>query len=229
VPYFYATRREGDLVVIAGADARHLAGPLRARVGERISVVDPAGFLLSVRLSSVSSREVAGTVVETQPHDPEPRAKVTVGISLLPAQQLEYTLSRCTELGAASFLLIAAERSVSRAVKPDRWAAICREAAMLAGRLRIPSVSGPVPLREALSEDGLMLDRSGESRLIDRIKGDCTLLIGPEGGWSPAELELGAGRLVTMGPRNLRADTAAIAALGVIVVSGTGTAHGSGP
>ncbi len=216
-------------MVIGGADARHLAGPLRARVGERISVVDPAGFLLSVQLSSVSSREVVGTVVETRPHDPEPRAKIAMGISLLPAQQLEYALSRCTELGAYSFLLIRADRSVSKAVKPERWAAICREAAMLAGRLRIPSVSDPIPLREALSEDALMLDRSGQSHLVDRAKGDCTLLIGPEGGWSPAELELGSGRLVTMGPRNLRADTAAIAALGVIVVSSAGTAHGSGP
>src|SRR5437588_7800248 len=64
VPYFYATRRVGDVVVIAGADARHLAGPLRARVGELISVVDPAGVRLSVRLSSVSSREGVGTLAE---------------------------------------------------------------------------------------------------------------------------------------------------------------------
>src|SRR5207237_9799745 len=72
VPYFYATRREGDLVVIAGADARHLAGPLRARGGERISVVGPAGFLLWVGRSSVSSREVAGTGVEARPHHQNP-------------------------------------------------------------------------------------------------------------------------------------------------------------
>src|ERR1700738_5702152 len=71
MPFFYATRRDGDRVEILGPDARHLAGPLRARPGETIAVVDPSGLVLSVRLETVSSREVAGTVVGGRPHQPE--------------------------------------------------------------------------------------------------------------------------------------------------------------
>ena len=166
MPFFYATRRDGDRVEILGPDARHLAGPLRARPGELIAVVDPAGSLLTVRLDAVSSREVAGSVVASRPHDPEPRLQVTMALALLPAAALEHSLSRSTELGAHAFLLVAADRSVARAAKLERWATICREAAMLAGRLVVPAVAGPVSLREVLAgENVAVLDAAGTSRL----------------------------------------------------------------
>jgi len=75
MPYFFATRRDGDRVEILGPDARHLAGPLRARPGELISVVDPAGSLLTVRLDAVSSREVSGSVVASQAANPRTTAQ----------------------------------------------------------------------------------------------------------------------------------------------------------
>ena len=215
--FFYATRRDGDRVEILGADARHLAGPLRARVGERISVVDPAGQLLSVELDSVSVREVVGRVVASRPYDPEPRASITLAMAMLPAASLEHVLSRCTELGAAGFLLVQAERSVARGAKPERWSSICREAAMLAGRLRVPAVRGPVGFRELLADPAvLVLDPDGDRSLRDALptgRINLSMAIGPEGGWSPAEKEAAAGRLFTLGPRTLRADTAAVAAL----------------
>src|ERR1700738_4160245 len=94
MPFFYATRRDGDRVEILGRDARHLAGPLRARPGELIAVVDPAGSVLTVKLDSVSSREVAGSVVASRPHDPEPRLQVTMALALLPAAALGDSPSR---------------------------------------------------------------------------------------------------------------------------------------
>ncbi len=223
MPFFYATRRDGDRVEILGLDARHLAGPLRARPGELISVVDPAGALLTVRLDAVSTREVAGTVVATRPHHPEPRLTVTLAIALLPAAALEHSLSRATELGAHAFLLVAAERSVARAAKPERWATICREAAMLAGRLVVPSVAGPVSLPEVLAGGNVaVLDGAGRSRLAAVSFGSAvTLAIGPEGGWSPAERAAAGDRIFSLGPRNLRADTAALAGL-AMVLAGSG-------
>jgi 16S rRNA (uracil1498-N3)-methyltransferase len=215
MPYFYATRRDGDRVEILGADARHLAGPLRARPGELIAVVEPAGSLLTVRLDAVSTREVSGTVVETRSHNPEPRQRVTMAIALLPAAALEHSLSRCTELGAHAFLLVAADRSIAKAAKPDRWATICREAAMLAGRLQVPVVAGPISFRELLAGEGVaVLDAAGTSRLSGADLGRAaTLAIGPEGGWSAGERSAAGGRLLSLGPRILRADTAAVAGL----------------
>ena len=223
MPFFFATRRDGDRVEILGPDARHLAGPLRARPGELIAVVDPAGSLLTVRLDTVSSREVAGSVVASRPHDPEPRLKVTLAVALLPGAALEHSLSRATELGAHAFLLVAADRSVARAAKPERWATICREAAMLAGRLVVPAVAGPLSLAEVLAGESVaVLDGMGSSRLATASFGSAvTIAIGPEGGWSSAERAAAGDRLFSLGPRNLRADTAALAGLAV-VLAGSG-------
>jgi 16S rRNA (uracil1498-N3)-methyltransferase len=218
MPFFYASHRDGDRVEISGADARHLAGPLRARVGERIAVVDPAGELLSIELGSVSSREIVGRVVSARPWDPEPRTKVTIAIAMLPAAALEHVLSRCTELGAAAFLLVQAERSVARGAKPERWSSICREAAMLAGRLSVPEVHGPITFGRLLeAPDVFVLDPEGGRPLRTRQPA-VTLAIGPEGGWSAAEKEAAGERLVSLGSRTLRADTAALAALAAALV-----------
>ena len=220
MPHFYPTRRDGDLVEISGPDARHLAGPLRARVGERIAVVDPAGFLLSVKLTSVSARQVTGTVVESRPHRPEPSTRLTMAIAMLPAASLEHVLSRCTELGAHAFVLVDSERSVARGAKPERWATICREAAMLAGRLSVPAVSGPLSTAELVRVMApVMLDSRAGSRLTAMALGaNEVLAIGPEGGWSPAELAL-TERRARLGATTLRADTAAVAALTAALVA----------
>ena len=139
MPYFFA-KRSGDRVTIDGHDARHLARSLRARAGDVISVIDPEGLLLSVRLEQVSSSWVIGRVESQQEHHSEPERAITLAVAMLPASSLDLVLSRCTEAGASSFQLIAADRSVARWGRPHRWAKICREAAMLAGRLQMPQV-----------------------------------------------------------------------------------------
>jgi 16S rRNA (uracil1498-N3)-methyltransferase len=212
LPYFFASR-EGRRVEIRGPDARHLARALRAKPGERISVVEPEGRLLTVRLSAVDPSLVRGVVEEETEHHPEPERRVVLAVAMLPAPALDLVLSRCTEAGAAGFLLVAAERSVGRGIRPERWAAICREAAMLAGRLRVPEVSGPLPFAQAWrgASNPLLLDRSGPPMAAQG--GEATLFIGPEGGWTPTELEAAGDRRASLGPRNLRADTAALVGL----------------
>ena len=212
MPYFFG-RRQGGRVEIEGADARHLARSLRVRAGERISVVEPEGRLLTVRLRSVSPGLVVGEVEAEAEHRPEPERRITLAVAMLPAPALDLVLSRCTEAGAAAFVLLAADRSVGRGARPDRWGSVCREAAMLAGRLQVPEVSGPLPFAQAwaAAPSPLLLDRPGPSR--PSLADSSTLFVGPEGGWSPAELALAGERCASLGPRNLRADTAALVAL----------------
>jgi len=184
-------------------------------VGEEIEVVDPAGLMLTLRLDRVSAERVEGTVVAERPHNPEPQARIVIAVAHLPAPALELVLSRCTEAGAFAFHIVQADRSVARGSKPERWRTICREAAMLAGRLAVPEVLGPTPLEEviALDEYPVMLARSASTRLADMLEPqNLTLLIGPEGGWSEREMALVSVK-ATLGPRNLRADTAALVAL----------------
>ena len=186
-------------------------------MGEEIEVIDPDGFLLTVRLDHVSPERVEGDVVSERVHQPEPVAHITVAVANLPAPALELVLSRCTEVGAFAFHVVQAERSVARGAKTERWNTICREAAMLAGRLRVPPVAGPTPLDEVLSAAAhpVMLVRGAATDLADLHEPrDLTLLVGPEGGWSEREEALAITK-AGLGPRNLRAETAAIAGLSV--------------
>jgi 16S rRNA (uracil1498-N3)-methyltransferase len=220
LPAFFA-RREGSRAVIEGGDARHLARSLRARVGEEIEVIDPAGFMLVVRLEAVSPDRVEGVVISERPHQPEPLAKITVAIANLPAPALELVLSRCTEAGAFAFIVFRADRSVARGAKAERWQAICREAAMLAGRLRVPEVTSISSLEEVLQNSAypVMLVRGAAQKLARMSEPrDLTLLVGPEGGWSERELNLAAVK-ADLGPRNLRADTAALVGVSVALAA----------
>ena len=216
MPAFFA-HREGDRAVIEGDDAQHLARSLRARVDQHIEVVDPAGYLLDVRLDHVGAARVEGIVVAEREHHPEPAARITIAIANLPAPALELVLSRCTEAGAAAFVVFHADRSVGRGEKVARWTAICREAAMLATRLRVPEVSIAASTDAVVKalEHPVMLARDAPTRLAD-LDGprDMTLMIGPEGGWTERERAL-VSNAASLGRRNLRADTAALVALAV--------------
>ncbi len=220
MPAFYG-RREGDRVVIEGADARHLARSLRARPGETIQVVDPEGWMLRVRLESVSDARIEGTIASEREHAPEPARHVVVAIAHLPSNALELVLSRCTEVGASAFHIVQAHRSVARGARQERWQTIIREAAMLAGRIRVPIVAGPSPLAEVIAErpNPVMLARGAPKPLAElQLPREVTLLIGPEGGWTDKELAM-VPEQAGLGPRNLRADTAAIVATAIAVGS----------
>ena len=183
--------------------------------------MDPAGFMLIVRLDVVSPDRVEGVVVSERPHQPEPVAKITIAIANLPAPALELVLSRCTEAGAFAFHVFQADRSVARGAKVERSHTICHEAAMLAGRLRVPGVDSVASLEAVLEVDAnpVMLVRGAPQKLARMAEPrDLTLLIGPEGGWSDRELGLVAVK-ADLGPRNLRADTAALVGLSVALAA----------
>lgn len=220
MPFFFA-EREGDRAIIRGSDASHLARALRARPGEEIQVVDAQGFLLTVRVETVSSSLITGRIVAEEEHHAEPARHVVVAIAHLPAASLDLVLSRCTEVGASAFHIVQADRSVARGARPDRWQTIVREAAMLAGRLRVPLVAGPSPLAEVIDErpNPVMLVRGAPTALAAMPRQrEVTLLIGPEGGWTDRELAM-VNDHAGLGPRNLRADTAAIVATAIAVGS----------
>ena len=221
MPHFFG-ERSGDVVRITGADARHLVRSLRARPGEAVLVVQPEGRLLLVRLRSVSDSLAEGVVESERDHRPEPAARITMALAMLPAASLEESLARCTELGAFEFVLVQAERSVGRGAKPERWAAICREAAMLAGRLRVPEVAAPRPFADVWRDaaEPFLLHPGADRRLAQAPSPrDVTLFIGPEGGWAQPEINRAGDRVLSLGPRNLRAQNAAATALVVALAA----------
>jgi 16S rRNA (uracil1498-N3)-methyltransferase len=224
----------GDTVRLEGEVAHQITRVLRMKPGDEVVLLDGLGWEYRVSLVSFGQEEVTGQLLEKRACPADPAHKVTLYLSLLnKPDKFEWALQKCTELGAARFVPMIAERSVASAPgsgKMERWERIIQEAAEQSGRAILPSLEQTVSLGDALRTA-----RADETciALMPALGADCSvrqaleaspkkvsLFIGPEGGFTEAELEQaqGAGvQLVTLGPRTLRAETAAVTALTVVM------------
>jgi 16S rRNA (uracil1498-N3)-methyltransferase len=199
---------------LSDADHHHLARVLRLLPGAEITVGDGAGRWRAARLSGSAMLEPVGEVVA----DPQPDPPITVAFALVKGERPELTVQKLTELGADRIVPFVAERSVVRwdpakaARQVERLEAIAREAAMQCRRTWLPDVRSVVDFAEAAALPGAALaDRDGEPPSLARP----VVLVGPEGGWSPAEraAKLPHVRLMSY---VLRAETASITICGVL-------------
>lgn len=198
--------------VLSADDRHHLSRVLRLRDGDALTVCDAAGRW---RPASFGDRLVAsGDVVEVPP----PAREVAVGFALIKSGRPELVVQKLTELGVDRILLLSAERSVvmwdegKAAVQLHRLTRVVREAGMQSRRVRLPVLE---PLRQAsvvARDPTVAMAEPGGSGLDGDVG---VLLIGPEGGWT--EAELGDRRRVGLGSTVLRAETAAIAAGALMV------------
>ncbi len=203
---------------LAPADAHHLLRVLRLRPGERLTVGDGAGRWRLCRLGAGGHLEPEGELQQ----DPRPSPPVVVGFALTKGAKPELAVQKLTELGVDAIVPFTAERSVVRwdqsqaAAHAQRWRRIAREAAAQCRRTWIPEVADVTTFAALAARAG----GPGRPALADPAGGPPAaahplVLVGPEGGWSEAELELAAAHglpRVRLGPHVLRAETAAIAA-----------------
>nr|WP_211160502.1 16S rRNA (uracil(1498)-N(3))-methyltransferase [Microbacterium sp. MF43] len=222
----------GDAVVLTGSEAHHAATVRRVRVGEEVTVGDGRGAWLTGRCESVASREVV-VRIERRTDAPAPRPRIVLVQALAKGDRDELAIQAATELGVDEIVPWQAARSVSRwdAAKAEkgraRWATIVREAAKQAHRAWIPEVgplvtTGQLTARLAASR-GLVLEPTGDERLAGLVvtgdDRDLVLVVGPEGGIAPEELDSFAqsgADLVRLGDSVLRTSTAGPAALAVV-------------
>jgi 16S rRNA (uracil1498-N3)-methyltransferase len=144
--------------------------------------------------------------------------------------RLDYMVQKATEMGVARMQPVMTERTVAERINLERMRANVIEAAEQCGVLRVPTVSGPAPLSAVLASwdpvrrlifcDEAAAVTSPLSVLSALQPGPVAVLIGPEGGFSPAErtaiLAQSAAVPISLGPRVMRADTAAVAALALV-------------
>ena len=217
---------------LTGDQAAHLGRVLRAQPGQVYDIV-ANGFLHRAEITSVSDNEIRFTLHE------ELEADAALPIHLLLAvfkfDHFEWAIEKATELGVARITPILARRTEKHLAQAaskrvERWRRIALEAAKQSRRTDIPEINDPSPLSDALTaetaplrillsetEQGLHL-ASALSTESGAPAPDLALAIGPEGGWAPAEISLFSTHNwthVTLGPRILRAETAAIAALAI--------------
>ncbi|MDR2983978.1 MAG: 16S rRNA (uracil(1498)-N(3))-methyltransferase [Nocardiopsaceae bacterium] len=232
-------------ITLGGAEGRHATTVRRLRPGERVDVTDGAGLLAECEVIAAKpgSGELDLTVLAMR-REPPPRCRVTVVQAILKGDRGELALELMTEVGIDTIVPWAAERSVAR-WRPDRedkalsrWRTSAREAAKQSRRARFPDVTeqastAPAAARVAGADLALLLDAEAElllSELRLPTEGEIVLIVGPEGGVSPAETaELTAAGAVSvrLGPSVLRGSTAGAVA-GALVLSGCGR-WASGP
>lgn len=223
----------GDEVVLDEAQAHQISQVLRLRPQTPLVLLDNAGWAYEVALLQVDKRQVRGRVVSRTPAPGEPTTQLTLYQALLKADKFEWVLQKGTELGVARFVPLLSERSVVQEVSQNklaRWERIITEAAEQSGRGRVPPLISPTPFAEAVTQlppDTLALIPYEQEKatplktpLAALSRCPVTLFIGAEGGWSEAEVALAKRhgvQAVTLGPRILRAETAAVVAAALVL------------
>jgi 16S rRNA (uracil1498-N3)-methyltransferase len=199
---------------LSADDHHHLARALRLGAGTEITASDGRGRWRRVRLTGGPELAVEGPVVA----EARPRPALTIAFALVKGDRPELTVQKLTELGIDRIVPFVAERSVVRwdAAKADRQqvrlADISRQAAMQCRRAWLPQVDRVASFAEAVALPGAALtDYEGETPSLAHP----TLLVGPEGGWAPAERGGGVPH-VRIASHVLRAETASITAGGLL-------------
>ena len=204
---------DGDVLVVADDDRHHLERVLRLRAGEAVSASDGrGGFRACVWVGSGGRLEPVDDVERS----PAPAPSLGVGFALVKGTKPEWIVQKLTECGVDRIVPFVAERSVVRwdeakaASHALRWRRVAVEAAMQSRRRWLPEVAPVRPFAEVVGRGEVVLaDVDGEPPSLDVAP---TLLVGPEGGWSPSERAAAGGRFVRFGATTLRAETAAVAA-----------------
>ncbi len=201
---------------------RQVQGVLRLADGDRLVLLPGDGTQALCRLDGAEC-----VVEERSTVSSEPRHRLTIVQSLLKGDGLEEVVQHATEVGVATFQLVVADRCIAREISPrklERLRAIAREAAEQSERGIVPPIAGPVRLAEAFATGSVLLYERNDGLGLSRLGAPQSVIIGPEGGFSPPELAAArsAGvELAGLGPRILRSQTVAVAAAAVIL-SGTG-------
>lgn len=235
---FFLETKYGPQLAITGGDAWHISKVLRLQPGDRVQVVTDDGITALAAISSLAKDRVELQPLELLAQQQEPRVEVTLAQGLAKGEKMEAIIRRAVELGVAAIVPLALEHSVVRLqgaraqARQQRWQKIAQAAAAQAQRQRVPKVALPLTLAELLAadnsptrllcyecEDGRGLKSALQAAAQEGRLQKLLLIIGPEGGISPAEYALcqQAGvESVSLGHRILRVETAALAALSAI-------------
>jgi len=225
----------GEVIELTGDEGRHAVSVKRTSVGEQIELVDGHGTRAVITVTGVSGKDRLVGVVDCVASEPAPRPTVTVVQALPKAARSELTVDLLTQAGADVIVPWQAGRSVANWGKKQdkglaKWRAAARAAAKQSRRSRIPEIT-PVADQAAVvaliqaAPLALMLHEDATGKITDQPVAQAdsvVLIIGPEGGISPAELDAftaAGAHPVRLGPEVLRTASAgmvALAALGAV-------------
>ena len=233
-----ADQVQENQIYIEGTDVNHMKNVLRMRPGEKLGISDGNNHHYICQVEKYEDAQAVLTILEEESVDTELPSKIYLFQGLPKGDKMELIVQKAVELGVYKIVPVAMKRCVVRlddkkaAKKADRWNSIAESAAKQAGRSRIPEVTMPLSYKEALKmaeeldvtllpyelAGGMEVTRE----VIRQIKSGQSvgIFIGPEGGFEPEEVDaavsMGA-RVITLGRRILRTETAGLATLAILM------------
>jgi 16S rRNA (uracil1498-N3)-methyltransferase len=249
MPHFFVSPEDikGNEVLITGAEARHIITVLRKRKGDKIDIFDGYGNEFRVRILEIDRPtglpRVKGEIINQKIRKTEPKLRITLFQSIPKGNRLEFIIQKSTEVGISEIVPITTERTIVRLdykkikQRTLRWQKIAQEAAKQSRRSAIPKVGPVLDFSQALKEFSarkfpmgiIAWEMEDKNRLRDVLTSSVgggiselplAIFIGPEGGFTPEEVEEAKKKgvvPVSLGSRILRTETAglvvAIAAL----------------
>ena len=215
---------DGAFVDLDAAQANYLGNVMRLGVGAELLVFDGQSGEWLGHIAEASKKRMT-LAVERLTRVPESMPDVWLAFAPVKRAQTDWLVEKATELGVARLIPVMTQRTVAERVKLDRLESIAIEAAEQCGRTRLAKIAEPLTLKQFLAnpDAGRRLyfaDESGGEPAADAFRsGPALLLTGPEGGFTDEERVLiraaPSSVSISLGPRILRAETAALAALAV--------------
>ncbi|MEO5657744.1 MAG: RsmE family RNA methyltransferase [Nitrospiria bacterium] len=227
----------GDTVTVTGPLARHLAGALRHRIGDQVTVVDETGERYRIELIETGSTVVRGLIQSRLGPPPVPPISLTLVQAVLKNPSLDIVIQKAAELGVRRIVPLITRRTVVRTRgdragrQAERWQVIAREAAQQSEHAVVPVIDEPLTMDEFLaalrSDDEakfLFWEREATRGLRESLESrravtHATLIVGPEGGFDPDEVRAAAEagfESVSLGAAILRAETAGPVGLAIL-------------
>jgi 16S rRNA (uracil1498-N3)-methyltransferase len=218
---------EGVAVELDAGQANYLRNVLRLGPGAELLVFDDLSGEWLARISEAAKKRMT-LIVERKAREPESVPDVWLAFAPVKRAQTDWLIEKATELGAARLVPVITQSTIAERVKLERLESIAIEAAEQCGRTRVPEITEPVQLKRFLED----LDPARQLYFADEGGGDpvgsafregpAAILVGPEGGFTEEERAFvrGSGATaISLGPRILRAETAALASLATYMSS----------
>jgi len=231
--YIEGNYAAGSELQLDAEQTRYLGRVLRLRVGDRIHVFDGAGNEYAAAISSIGKSSATLAVEESSIAETESGLRVHLVQGISRGERMDFVVQKATELGVKRITPVLTEYGVVKldekraAKRRGHWQQVAASACEQCGRVRLPRIDTPAPLKtwfgsKPASVDTEVILKPGAPTALAGIDAPQTkvcLLIGPEGGFSENEYEdaeVSGFRPVALGPRVLRTETAAVAALAVL-------------
>jgi len=226
-----------ETVTLPRDESEHLTRVLRLGPGDTVSVFDGRGREWLARVQGGARREVRVQLLSAIQPPPEPHVHLTLAAAVLKGDRMDEVIRDAVMLGVSAIQPLVTKRTettiatLSRGQRVERWRRVALASVKQSGRAVLPEVRQPLTLEHLLDEPAasarLMFVEPGAAQDVEPITRlrqaaqptDAVIIVGPEGGWDSREVQHAATRgvrLISLGPRTLRADAVPVAAISVL-------------